>query len=209
MSGCRGGDGHEAKKPQDGARFPDERPGGVAVTGAAAPFSVRMDAVVQGSFQVSSEPDLILTTILGSCVAVCLHDPVAGIGGMNHFLLPESRFETKRNLRYGVHAMELLINALLQGGASRERLVAKAFGGARMVPGFRDIGEGNILFARDFLAHEGLPLVAESLGGTRARRLRFWPASGRARMILVEPQNWSEPRPVPPSGSAAGAIDLF
>lgn len=175
----------------------------------ATPLSDRMEPVVQGSFRVSSEPDLILTTILGSCVAVCLHDPVASIGGMNHFLLPEGRLGTEGNVRYGVHAMELLINALLRGGASRGRLVAKAFGGARMAAGFRDIGEGNILFTREFLAREGLPLVAESLGGTRARRLRFWPASGRARMILVEPQSWSETSPAPPSGPASGAIDLF
>ncbi len=84
------------------------------------------------------------TTILGSCVAACLHDPLAGVGGMNHFLLPGDDNEDPGNLRYGVHAMELLINALLGLGAKRDRIEAKLFGGAHVVHNLADIGARNV-----------------------------------------------------------------
>jgi chemotaxis protein CheD len=138
--------------------------------------------VIQGESHVSADPLAMMTTILGSCVAACLFDQRAGVGGMNHFLLPGDSGGDE-NLRYGVHAMELLINGLLRLGARRENLRAKLFGGARMVTGLSDIGAKNAAFANEFLAREGLVCVGGSLGGDHARRIQFWPTTGRARQI--------------------------
>lgn len=166
-------------------------------------------AVVQGEFMVSADPEVQLSTILGSCVAVCLHDPVARLGGMNHFLLPFGQEEgNNRPVRYGVFAMEMLINALMKDGARKNRLQAKLFGGARISTELRDIGQSNAAFARDFLATENIPCLAESLGGTNARRLIYQPATGHARMLLV-PSSSVEPAPKPKPKPADAGIELF
>lgn len=168
--------------------------------------------VVQGEFRVSSDPHETLSTILGSCVAACIWDPEAGIGGMNHFLLAQSQGPTQvRENRYGVHAMEMLINGLLRAGARRDRLRAKLFGGAKISANLRDIGASNAEFAHDFLRIEGIPCLAESLGGTQARRVTFHPVTGRARQLLIPNDSIHEapPRPVPPKPAAAAAIELF
>ena len=125
--------------------------------------------IIQGQQHVSVDQGIMLTTILGSCVSACLRDPVVGVGGMNHFLLPGENGcsgHTGRGanaLRYGVHAMELLVNGLLQRGAQRSRLEAKLFGGARMMKGLTDVGELNASFAERFLEDEGIALVGGSL----------------------------------------------
>ena len=143
--------------------------------------------VVQGEFHVTADPDVVLTTILGSCVAACLRDPLAGVGGMNHFLLPgRSGEDGSDSVRYGVHAMELLVNDLLRRGARRERLEAKLFGGARMLEGLTDVGTQNAKFAKSFLQKERIALTGGSLQGDRGRRVQFWPVSGRARQITIE-----------------------
>jgi chemotaxis protein CheD len=172
--------------------------------------------VVQGGHGVSADADVFMTTILGSCVSACLWDPVAGVGGMNHFLLPEAPDGARDDRRYGVQAMELLINGLLRLGADRNRLEAKLFGGARMIVGLSDIGSKNADFARQFLRLEGIRLVGESLGGERARRLHFTPATGRASQQLVQdPKVLASERtltrqaPVVPSGAGAGELELF
>jgi chemotaxis protein CheD len=161
--------------------------------------------VLQGEFRVSGDPGAVLSTILGSCVAVCLWDADAGLGGMNHFLLP---FGPKANApgpeRYGVHAMEVLINALLKAGAQRARLQAKLFGGARLSPTLKDVGTSNAEFAKAFLATEDIPCRGESLGGTSARRVLFRPATGKARQLLVrdmavEPAATVVERPLSPA----------
>ncbi len=145
--------------------------------------------IVQGEYQVDGDPRTKLTTILGSCVAACLWDPLAGLGGMNHFLLPgvDSRQVEPSGaaVRQGVHAMELLVNGLLQKGADRRRLQAKLFGGARMIKGLTDIGDLNAAFAERFLRAEGIAIVGGSLRGTQGRRIQFWPVSGRARQVLI------------------------
>ncbi|WP_422072192.1 chemotaxis protein CheD [Tranquillimonas rosea] len=141
--------------------------------------------VIQGEHRVSSRADDILSTLLGSCVATCLCDPVARIGGMNHFLLPAGDVGQTHQLRYGSHAMELLINALLKKGARKDRLEAKLFGGAQMHDGLGAIGSANGRFAQDFLAAEGIRCVATSLGGTAARRVRYHPVSGRAQQMQI------------------------
>ena len=142
--------------------------------------------VVQGDYAVSADPHVLMTTILGSCVATCLFDPEAGVGGMNHFLLPGDVVTGGESGRvYGVNAMELLINGLLKAGADRRRLKAKLFGGARLMGPQSRIGEKNAEFARLFLRNENIPCVGESLGGILARRVQFWPATGRARQRLM------------------------
>jgi len=167
--------------------------------------------VLQGEHQVSGAPDVVLSTILGSCVAVCLWDDVASLGGMNHFLLPFGpKAAAATPERYGVHAMEILINALLKAGARRNRLQAKLFGGARLSATLSDIGQSNALFAREFLATEDIPCLAESLGGTSARRVLFRPRTGNVRQLLV-PDTKVEP-PVSVAARAPlrpASIELF
>ena len=165
--------------------------------------------IVQGQFALSSHPDEVLTTILGSCVAVCMRDPVARVGGINHFLLPGE--VGAEGVRYGVNAMELLVNGLLQRGARRDRLEASTFGGARVVKGLSDIGAQNAAFAERFLRAEGITCTGGSTGGERARRIQFWPVSGRTRqMYLTQSESVRLDRPVPaPVAVDAGAVELF
>lgn len=169
--------------------------------------------VIQGAHAVSADPDVMMTTILGSCVAACIRDPVAGVGGMNHFLLPEPPEGGAPDRRYGVQSMELLINGLLRLGARRDRLEAKVFGGGRMLKGMTDIGARNAEFVQRFLADEEIPVVGGSLGGPSARRIQFWPGSGRARQHLIadtgvvrEEQAALHP-PKPPADT--GDLELF
>ena len=169
-------------------------------------------SVVQGEFKISSDPGLLLSTILGSCVSVCLHDPVAQIGGMNHFLLPFGEGDgTNRPVRYGLFAMEMLINALMKEGAKKSRMQAKLFGGAKISNDFRDIGQSNVAFARDFIATEGIQSLAESLGGGNARRVVYQPATGNARMLLVPSNNvdLNLMRPEVKKAPADDGVELF
>jgi chemotaxis protein CheD len=157
---------------------------------ALPPPAERKIHIVQGEHCVDNDPATVLTTILGSCIAACLWDGVAGIGGMNHFLLPGDGAARARQpagdaMPAGVHAMALLVNELLRRGAQRGRLKAKLFGGARMLKGLTDIGELNASFAQRFLREEGIPLVGGSLRGGQGRRIQFWPATGRARQVLL------------------------
>jgi chemotaxis protein CheD len=160
--------------------------------------------IVQGEHAVSADPATVFSTVLGSCVAVCLHDAMTAVGGMNHFLLPgDDASRRGRDVeRYGVQLMEVLINDLMKLGARRERLQAKVFGGAKIVRGLGNVGAANAEFARTFLSHEGIRIVAADLGGARARRVQFWPVSGRARQIYVAP----EPRLAAAEAARAGAI---
>jgi chemotaxis protein CheD len=153
---------------------------------AAAPTLGRRVHVIQGQQEVSDDPDVILTTALGSCLAACIRDPIAAVGGMNHFLLPEGRGVAGQDAyRYGAYAMELLVNALMSRGARRERLEAKLFGGANLADRLIDIGALNVAFARRFLDHEGIRYAGGSVRGRHARRLQFWPVSGRIRQLSL------------------------
>ena len=145
----------------------------------------KMITIIQGDYAVSSDPAVVMSTVLGSCVAVCLFDVRAGVGGMNHFLLAGTGAARGNDLRYGVNAMELLINELLRAGADRYKISAKLFGGARMTEHSRDIGESNARFASDFLAQEGIPCLSQSLGGDQARRVQFTPVTGAARQLQI------------------------
>jgi chemotaxis protein CheD len=134
-----------------------------------------------GEVAASRDP-LRLETVLGSCISVCLFDPTTMTGGMNHILVPSSHSDCQGTARCGIQAMELLINALMKLGADRRRLVAKAFGGANVLPYFRTptVGDLNAKFVRQFLATERIPLLAERMGGIQAVRAVFHAHSGRA-----------------------------
>lgn len=177
--------------------------------------SARRIHVIQGESHVSDDADVVLTTILGSCVAACLRDPEAGVGGMNHFLLPGSAEPGSGNAatRYGVHLMELLINELLKKGARRDRLQAKIFGGARTMTQFSNIGGQNAAFAERFLMDEGIPIVSASTGGDHGRKVEFWPVSGRARQHAL---NGAETlraaemeKPRPPRVEVDNSVEFF
>jgi chemotaxis protein CheD len=176
--------------------------------------------IVQGEQHVDDDPHTVLSTILGSCIAACIWDGKIGLGGMNHFLLPGNESDTRQTspgsdaMRFGVHAMELLVNALLKRGAQRSRLQAKLFGGARMIKGLTDIGELNATFAEKFLKAEGITLVGGSLRGEQGRRIQFWPVSGRARQVLLAKEaqkifQAERARPAPALPASQGAVELF
>ncbi|EMH3287382.1 TPA: chemoreceptor glutamine deamidase CheD, partial [Burkholderia multivorans] len=130
--------------------------------------------------------DMVLTTVLGSCVAACLHDPFAGIGGMNHFMLPDDGADAgapaSESMRYGAYAMEVLINELIKAGARRDRFEAKVFGGAAVLAGMTtiNIGDRNADFVRRYLALERIRITAEDLQGVHPRKVAFMPHTGRA-----------------------------
>jgi chemotaxis protein CheD len=132
--------------------------------------------------------DMLLVTVLGSCVAACIRDPQTGVGGMNHFLLPEGgdpHDPLSTSARYGTYAMEVLINQLVKLGANRARLEAKVFGGAAVLRGFStvNVGEANSDFVLDYLREERIRVVAQDLRGLYPRKVYFFPQSGR---VLVK-----------------------
>jgi chemotaxis protein CheD len=167
--------------------------------------------VGQGEHVVADRPDAVLTAILGSCVAACIWDPQARVGGMNHIVLPDVPDGDLRRSSAGVNAMELLINGILRAGGARDRLQAKLFGGARMIEGLSDVGARNADFARRFLACEAIPCLSESLGGSQGRRVQFWPYTGRARQLLMASSHVPREEIVPPRlpASAGNDIELF
>jgi len=140
--------------------------------------------VLPGEYFVASERMLIMT-ILGSCIAACLWDSQAHVGGMNHFMLPQDATvgnSQDATGRYGSWAMELLINTMMKQGARRETMQAKIFGGAQVMGGFStlNVGERNTRFVQEWLATEGIPIVSDDVLDTCARKVVFFPATGRA-----------------------------
>ena len=131
----------------------------------------------------ATQRDMLIVTVLGSCVSACLRDPQSQVGGMNHFMLPYHMGQVEGPLsesaRYGAYAMELLVNHLLSLGARRERIQAKVFGAGRIVPGMSDVGARNATFAIDYLERENIPIVARDLGRDEASKVYFFPRSGR------------------------------
>jgi len=166
--------------------------------------------IIQGEYKVAGGEETVISTILGSCVAACLRDPVVRVGGMNHFLLPGK--DSQEGMQYGAFAMEVLINALLKAGARRERIEAKLFGGARMLQGLTDIGEQNAEFAKRFLSDEGITYLGGSLGGDEARRVMFWPGTGVARQQRLAHQEATFVREIKapaPAPEDDGDVELF
>jgi len=148
--------------------------------------------ILPGEYYVA-RGDEAITTVLGSCISACIRDPVAQVGGMNHFMLPEDgsggRDEPVVGLatRYGSHAMESLINDLLKLGALRGRLEIKLFGGGRVLTSMTDVGARNIRFVQDYVSIEGLRIAAHDLGGESPRKVIYFTGAGRARVRTLRP----------------------
>ncbi len=157
-------------------------------------WSAKHDAyyvrVLPGEYYVTKMPEFSVT-VLGSCVSACISDPTVGIGGMNHFMLPGGRggLDDEHCLdlstRYGASAMEHMINDILKYGGSRENLEVKLFGGAQVMAGMSDVGEGNIEFVREYLAAEEINITSEDLGGDYPRKVMYFPTTGKAFMKRI------------------------
>ena len=141
--------------------------------------------ITQGEQAVGKEGEMVISTILGSCVSICLWDPVAGVGGMNHLLLPDA-VSVEGGLSAGAVDMDILINKMMPLGAVRPRLRGKLYGGSAMLSTKTSIGSRNAAFGREYLKNEGIPIDEENTGGKNARRLKFWPASGKVELRIVE-----------------------
>jgi len=150
-------------------------------------FSLGAVKILPGQYHAAAR-DVVIVTVLGSCISACLCDPVHRIGGMNHFMLPgaaRSGDGGSEPARLGVYAMELLINELLKLGAERGRLVAKVFGGAAVLEGMDvlNVGSQNAAFVLEFLREERIPVLAQDLGDVHPRKVYFFPHTGR---VLVK-----------------------
>jgi chemotaxis protein CheD len=192
------------------------RPGEASFFFYEARFRCDAVKVLPGEYFVHDE-DIVILTTLGSCIAACLWDARARVGGMNHFMLPqlEGGGGTASG-RYGLHAMELLINELQRRGASRGALEAKVFGGAQVIDGMHtmNVGTRNTEFVLDYLRTERIPVVSKDVLDIHPRKVCFLPASGRALVkrlaatqagaVLAQERAAAARAPAP-----AGSIDLF
>lgn len=150
-------------------------------------FQMTAAKILPGEYYATNR-DIVIVTVLGSCVSLCLRDKKTGIGGMNHFMLPhtsDGSTPVSQSARYGTYAMEVLINHLLKLGARRDRFEAKLFGGGAVLKGFTlaNVGERNAQFALNYLKTENIPLQAQDLLDEYPRKVYFFPATGR---VLVK-----------------------
>ncbi|MFC0384472.1 chemotaxis protein [Muricoccus vinaceus] len=182
-------------------------------------FARAVVKVGPGEHHVTDAADTAISTILGSCVAACIRDPVAQVGGLNHFMLPQSRDgvwgKASASLRYGNFAMERLINDILARGGHRSRLEIKLFGGARLGRDHAAIGTRNADYAEAYLRDEGMVPLVRQLRGTRARLVVYVPATGRSFMrelpgegVRLAAAERRFGRTVP-ACTGAGTIELF
>ncbi|MBI2769483.1 MAG: chemoreceptor glutamine deamidase CheD [Burkholderiales bacterium] len=184
-------------------------------------FRVESVKVLPGQYYAAAGAGSI-STVLGSCVSSCLWDPVGRIGGMNHFMLPgepaPAPLPWAVSARFGIYAMEVLINEMIRLGADRSRLVAKVFGGARVLQGFEtiDVGSKNSAFVLNFLREEGIRIAAQDLLGVAPRKLHFFPETGKVQMkkLHMQPDDAlqrqeREYRSRLDSGSGGGEIEMF
>jgi chemotaxis protein CheD len=148
-----------------------------------------MVKVLPGEYFVTSKPDEVLVTVLGSCVAACIRDPQRRIGGMNHFMLPHSKGGNwggdMQSTRFGNFAMEKLINELMKAGCSRSSLEIKVFGGGNVTDTQNAIGTENCRFIMRYLESEGLRCSVQDLGGLLPRRIHYYPETGRVIRRLL------------------------
>lgn len=184
-------------------------------------LKVNVVQVFQGDFYVSTREGEMLATVLGSCVAACIRDPVAGVGGMNHFLLPDKGGDANpdlpfsASLRYGSYSMEQLINGILGAGGRRERLEVKIFGGANVLAGLRGIGHQNAEFVERYLKDEGFRIMGSDLRGTLPRKVQYFPSTGVVRMKQIEDASAKavfqreSTKKITAVQTTAGSIELF
>jgi chemotaxis protein CheD len=171
--------------------------------------------VLPGEYYVDAEEVLVMTT-LGSCIAACLWDRQAKVGGMNHFMLPEGSSDSGR---YGSYAMELLINEMMKRGASRMTMEAKVFGGGAVISGMNslNVGERNTAFVIDYLKTERISIVSKDVLDIYPRKVCFLPASGKAMVKRLAPSNAdallaqdkAAVQKAVPASTGGGSIDLF
>lgn len=188
---------------------------------ALSPDQLTVTSLIGGECRATAMHEIGYSTVLGSCVSLCLFDPETRAGGLNHFLLPASpeaapAGDRAWSFRYGVQAMEELFNALFRlTGRPRNGFRAKLVGGARLSGALADVGERNVQFAESFLAQERVPIVSRETGGNHGRRLLFHPASGRAFIKIIERDVGADlrsaeerllraPKPAPPA-----EVELF
>jgi chemotaxis protein CheD len=152
-------------------------------------FDINAAKISPGEYYYTDK-DMMIVTVLGSCVSACVRDVVSGIGGMNHFMLPDSAKADKDNpvsesMRYGTYAMEVLINQLIKNGARRENLEAKIFGGGNVLRSFTtmNVGDRNADFVRNYLKEEGIRVTGEDLNDIYPRKVYFFPKTGK---VLVK-----------------------
>lgn len=154
-------------------------------------FKATSVMVLPGRHYVSKVSEEMIVTLLGSCVAACIRDPITAVGGLNHFLLPESNSgqwgQANAAMRYGNHAMETLINDIIKQGGIRSRLEIKVFGGAHIIEGRStlSVGQQNVDFVENYLQNEGFTIAAKHLGGPLPRRIHYFPVSGKVNMLLL------------------------
>ena len=150
-------------------------------------FDCEAAKILPGEYYYSNK-DMVIVTVLGSCVSACIRDRVSGVGGMNHFMLPDggdADSPVSASMRYGTYAMEILINELLKAGAKRENFEAKVFGGGNVLRGFTaiNVGERNAKFVKDYLKTEHIRITAEDLIDIHPRKVYFFPRTGK---VLVK-----------------------
>jgi len=184
-------------------------------------FDTEAAKILPGEYFVTGR-DMILVTVLGSCVSACIRDRVSGIGGMNHFMLPDSGGDPNNplgaSMRYGSYAMEILINQLIKLGAIRSNLEAKVFGGGQVLRGFStgNVGERNAKFVLDYLRTEKIRIAAQDLLDIYPRKVYFFPSNGRVlvKMLRNEHNNTIVEREQEyvtriTSSDVAGDVELF
>jgi chemotaxis protein CheD len=184
-------------------------------------FDTQAAKLLPGEYYVTGE-DMMLVTVLGSCVSACIRDPQTRVGGMNHFMLPDAGRGgdglVGESARYGTYAMEVLINTILKQGARRASLEAKVFGGGNVLDGLTvaNVGPRNAAFVREFLRIEQIPIRAQDLEDVYPRKLHFFPRTGRVMLkklksmhnrTLVEREHAYRQRLV--QAPASGDVELF
>ncbi len=153
-------------------------------------FPYEIAVILPGEYFVSREP-MVVYTVLGSCISVCLRDPLVNVGGMNHFMLGAPTSEGGQDSwadsgRYGSFAMEMLINEILKRGGRKDRLEAKVFGGGKIYDGTMDIGAKNAAWALDYLERESVPLVKANVGEAYPRKVYFFTDSGKVLLKKLD-----------------------
>jgi chemotaxis protein CheD len=152
-------------------------------------FPHEIASILPGEFFVSREP-MIVYTVLGSCISACIRDPVAGVGGMNHFMLPEPKEKAHdswgESTRYGSYAMESLINEIIKQGGLKSRLELKLFGAGKIYDGQMDVGARNSEWVLNYARTEGLSVAGHDLGDVYPRKIYYFTESGRVLMKKIE-----------------------
>lgn len=153
-------------------------------------FPHEIAVIMPGEYFISESP-MVIYTVLGSCISVCIRDPIMKIGGMNHFMLPAPNGNGHsdswgRSARYGSFAMELLINGIMKRGGQRNRFEVKIFGGARIYEGTNDVGAKNAAWVTDYLALEGFKPIKVDVGDVHPRKIYYFTVSGRVLLKRIE-----------------------